>query len=405
MNSKKGMFCLRQVVFLVLAVLLFCQCGKSTNKDDLESDISFNEASGKRVQITGMIHHRDIYPHTKEVKINIPQASGGRCTQVITVPISDEGTFHFDFELAQPQDVRMETYLDFLYLKPGDSIHIELDFQDLTNAKLSGKPTNTAAINHQFCKYFESTFYRKSDYSIGTDCSLNCSVEEIVDKLNEKRKDNHTQRNLFLQKNKVQDEVKTLTESMIDLDYYVELIQIMQTRGAKNKSIIDPKLLMEELNEQVAKHFGSGLYSDSHFDFIVSAYLLTLQENNDFETDEKTIDWIKRTIPNDTIKNFAFTTIASSALRMKDLDFFQDLYVEIDQEYLLERLMGEYQLIWFGMNNPEFISAGIMEKLNDFTFSSLDETANPLTKFVEQKQGKLWKSAHTEKQKKKPDLQ
>ena len=387
-ESKKRGICLRQVVFLVLAVLLFCQCEKLTNPDNL-SDTSFNDASKNRVQITGTILHRDIYSHTKEVSIEIPYISEYEHTRRLTVPISDEGTFHFDFELAQPQDIRMITYFDFLYLKPGDSLHIELDFKDLTNAKLSGNPTNVVDINHQLHNYFDNTFYRKGDYSIGTNSHLNSSLVEIVNELNRKRSNNRTQQALFCYRNKVLDEVKILTESMIDLDYYVELVSIMQMRSLYNKNVIDSDLLMSELNEQIAKHFNSGLYSASHFLFISNAYLPVLLESNKFEKNEKTIDWIKRTISNNTIKNFAFATTAGSALNMKDIGFFQDLYAEIDQKYLLERLMSEYELVWLSMNNPEFASNGILGEPNDFASSSLEKETNPLPKLIKQNKGKV----------------
>ena len=388
-ESKERGTCLRQIVFLVLAVLLFCQCEKLTNPDNL-GDISFNNTTKNRVQITGTIHNRDVYSHTKEVSINIPCISGDKYTRKFTVPISDEGTFHFYFELAQPQDIRMDPYFDFIYLKPGDSLHIDLDFKDLDNIKLSGIHPSAVAINRQFYKYFNNTLYRENDYRIGIDYNPDRSLEEVLNKLSERRQDNHARRNLFLQKNKVRDEVKILTESMIDLDYYVTLTQIMQVRGIQNESIIDSQLLMNELNEQTTKHFNSGLYSASHFDFITLAYLPTLLKNNEFKTDEKTIDWIKRTISNDTIKNFAFATMAGSALNIGDFDFFQDLRAEIDQKYLLERLTGEYELIWCDISRLEFFSNDIWGELNDyFTFSYFGKDTNPLPKIIKQNGDKV----------------
>ena len=379
------MILLRNSIFIVLTVLLFSQCDKLTNKGNLKHDISFNEAAGKRVQITGTIHHREIYLNTEDVSISIPYVSWNGATRRITVPISDKGTFHFDFELTQPQDIHMKPYLDFLYVNPGDSLHIELDFKDLANVKLSGKPTIT--INHQLYKYFDNTFYRKSDYGIEIDSS---SLEETIGKLNKKRQNNHAKRNLFLRQNKVREEVKTLTESMIELDYYVALVSVMQTHDHLNKNSIDPELLMEELNEQVTKYFRSGLYFDSHFDFIVSAYLPILQRNNNFEAGESTIDWIKRTIPNDTIKNFAFATIASSALTRKELDFFMELSAQINQEYLSERLMQEYLPVWYSMNNPGWMSAIILEKNIDSPVSSFFEgNTNPLAKLTKKNSGRV----------------
>ena len=378
---------LKTFIFFAFSILIFVQCTADNGK--LKFDTAPNEVPEKRVQLTGVIINRDIYPNTKDLKIRIPYASGGIRKEIqIISPISDDGTFYFSFELSQPQDISVDTYLDFLYVGPGDSIHIELDFKDIMNIKLSGG--DAVELNNDFYRYFGETFYRKSDYNVGTECEMNCSIEEILNQLNNQRDIHRSNRNLFLQKSKVRDEVKLLTEAMIELDYYSELLQVMASRKySYNKSIIDPKLLMEEINERVIRYFEIGLYSNSHFQFISGAYLSALYMNDQPATNKITVDWIKETTPNNTMQNFIFAAIASSALQSKNLDIFEEFYSQLDQEYLLDRLMHEYKLTWSAMNNPEIVSSYILGRANDITSSSLKVDETLLVKTIAKNRGKV----------------
>jgi len=369
-------------------MLTQCSETKSSNNGGLNLDTTLDNISEKRVQLTGIVNNREVYPNTKELRIRIPYVSGGLREEVQMIsPISDDGTFYFSFELSQPQDISMDVHLDFLYVRPGDSLHIELDFKDIMYAKLSGG--DSVELNNHFFKYFGETFYRVQDYSVGTLLTMNGSLNDILNQLNEQRDIHHSKRNLFLQKSDVKDEVKLLTEAMIELDYYSELLPIMTSRKHYDKNIIDPKMLIEEINKIVIKYFESGLYSTSHFRFIADAYISALYLNSPSETGKVTVDWIKEVAPNITMQNFIFASMASSALQSKNIDIFEEFYSQIDQEYLLGRLMREYQLTWSAMNNPEIISNNILGRSNDKGSSQLNADKNILAKIIENNRGKV----------------
>ena len=141
----------------VFSGLLFMQCKSEIGNSD---EIIVEGISSGFTTITGYIHNRDVYPDTKDITINISHISGRDRVTQIKSPINNDGTFSFEIDLACPQDATFEPYLDFLYLVPGDSLHIELNFSNLTDVRLSGG--KSVEINHDFFKYFDATGYRTS---------------------------------------------------------------------------------------------------------------------------------------------------------------------------------------------------------------------------------------------------
>jgi thiol-disulfide isomerase/thioredoxin len=280
----------------------------------------------------------------------------------IKAPINADGTFRFDIDLARPQDVTMHPYLDFLYLLPDDSLHIELDFKNLTDVRLSGG--KSVEINHDFYNYFNATGYRTTYFNyggVGTDCEINCSWAEIMDKMDEERNNYRNRRQAFLQQNNVCDEVVFLTEAMIELDYYFRFAETILKRESLGMGTMDIETLMNELDEVAVKYFNSGYYSYSHFKFISRSYMKTAFSVKQYNSiDFKFTDLAKEVAKTDVIRNFMIATTASKALLHKDLEWFEELTSNIDHAYLLDRLMQEYRIARSNMVNPENISAYIL---------------------------------------------
>ena len=145
--KKYSVQALKSVTFrlLVFSSLFLLQC----KNEIAPTDVTKNVSSGF-TKITGYIHNRDVYPNTKDVTINVSHISGQDRVTQIKSPIKDDGTFYFEIDLARSQDVTMAPFLDFLYLVPGDSLHIELDFKKLGDAQLSGG--KSVQINQDFFK-------------------------------------------------------------------------------------------------------------------------------------------------------------------------------------------------------------------------------------------------------------
>ena len=247
--------------WIIVSGLFLMQCKTITEKDNLKT------VSSGFTKITGYIHNRYQYPNTKDITIYVSHVSGQDRVTQIKSPINDDGTFYFEIDLARPQDVTMQPYLDFLYLVPGDSLHIEINFRNLPDVQLSGG--KSVEINHDFFKYFDATGYRTmySKYGVGTDCEMNCSWAEIREKMDEQRNEYRDRRQEFLQKTSVCDEVVFLTESMIELDYYKKFVSTIGWRTIFGKEAMNNESLMNELNEVAVKYFNSELYSNAHLKF------------------------------------------------------------------------------------------------------------------------------------------
>lgn len=365
-------------------VIFLTGCSESTDTGTQGTYAVTKATDSNTVKISGIIHNRDKYPNTKDIQIDIPDVSG--TFSKIKTPIGEDNTFSFQFKLNQAQDMRMEPYLDLLYVYPDDSLHIEIDFNDLNKIELSGG--KTATITRQLEQYFKSTAYRQSNYSLGSNIELNSSFEEIRKLLDDKKAFFYDRRNTFLQTAQVDDDVLFLTEAMIELDYYLALLRFVSLRDNYYNKIAAPAVLMDEINRKAITYFSTNLYSDSHFNFIGS-YLSLQNLFTPRDKDSSVLSYLNElNLPNDTIKDFVFTHQASMALKCKDLDTFEELYLHVNHSYLSSRLIREYEVTFEKMNNPEAISASLTGNRPDMTEDKLSEP-NLLSKIIAQNKGKV----------------
>ena len=381
---------MKSVIFglIVFSGLGLIQCKSETEKDD---DAIVKNVSEGFTKITGYIHNREVYPDTKEITVNVSHISGQDRVSQIKTPIRDDGTFSFEIDLIHAQDVTMHPHLDFLYLIPGDSIHVEIDFKDFSNIRLSGG--KSVEINHDFFKYFDETGYRTTGNSykgVGTDCEKNCSWAEIREKMDEERDYYRERRQAFLQKTRVSEEVMNLTEAMIELDYYNRFVgSFWRRENSYGRETMNKAALMNELNEVIDKYFKPGFYSNAHFNFIASAYMPAAGFFQQPNTDINLAEWIKETAKTEIIKDFMLTVQAGNSLLRKDLDDFEQYSKLVSNEYLLERLMQEYRFTRTKMAYPEDISSYILGNSKDFTSSVSFKDSNVLAKRISPNKGKV----------------
>ena len=367
-------------IFFSILVLLFTQCkSKVSNVDP--------EIFEKTVRITGTIHNRYIYPNAHDLELKIKSIAGE--TSKIICPIQEDSTFYFEFELNQAQDVVLDTYIPLIYITPGDSLHIDIDFNDLMHVKLSGDD-NALAINQDITKYFDNTFYR-NPFRLGTYIELNSTMDEIIMQLEEIRKQWRDKRNAFLQENKVHEAVVFLSEAMIELDYYSAVVNAAMSNKNRVESLALLESLMEEMNRNVTQYFSSQWYCESHFNFIRSGYMSANYATKSPSEYTKATDYWRENNNNNTIRDFALAMCASSALRIKELELFEELYSEIKYKYLLDRLMKEYEITLEKMNNPGAVSDYITGKHNDMltVATATTTTDNLIAKSISKNLGKV----------------
>ena len=363
------------VGWVICSALLFLQCKDETGNTD--TAFERRRAEGVTV-ITGKIHNRDVFPHVKYMNLAVPHVSGGKRVVQLESFINKDGTFYFELDLAQPQEVVLTTFVDFLYLIPGDSIHVEFDFKDLSfKVKLSGG--HSVAINRDFYNYFDKVVCY--DYHISTKDRNELTWAEVRKKLDKHRQYNLEKRLLFLQKYKVCDEVVFLSKAMIELNYYIGLAgNALTWKDLYGKEVMDMQVLMNELHDVAVKYFSSGLYSNAHFRFI-SIYKYTAQTVKPQGSDKSFAEWAKEVAKTDTIRNFMLATKAGAALLSKNLAEFEELYAHVDHQYLSDRLMNDYSKVRTNMINPEKISSSILDNPNDF-FNNISLDKNIIAKTI-----------------------
>ncbi|MDR3267559.1 MAG: hypothetical protein LBT83_00630, partial [Tannerella sp.] len=89
MKAKTSLF-----LQALLSICLLLQCDSAKNDGDDNPNI---------VNITGNIINRNVYPNEKELRLLIPSVADEN--YIIKTPIEKDGSFHFQFELNQPQNM------------------------------------------------------------------------------------------------------------------------------------------------------------------------------------------------------------------------------------------------------------------------------------------------------------
>jgi thiol-disulfide isomerase/thioredoxin len=363
---------------VIPAALLLCCCINGEHAASVKTD------SDKTVKITGAIKNRNRYPNAKTVRLNLPGLTGESFRY--ESPIEEDGSFHFKFDLAQPQDASITTYVEFLYLYPGDSLHIELDFNNLLHVRFSGG--DAAKRNGDFQKYILATGFRENNMHLGTDDEKNLSVKEIRKQLDEQKKALYEKRDAFLKKNEVCMEVVKLSESMIEFAYYEAFIHAMIARKMTfNKDYINPDELMSEINGKITPYFSGKYFSTANFKFISSGFygmhFLTIGD-----TGLKSFTF--KASRNKTVRDFIRASQASHALASKNLKLYKELYPRVKKKYLADRLKNEYGMVTDRIRNAENISASITDApLPDFPSVKMDNDINPVNEIIKREKGKV----------------
>lgn len=123
--------------FLIIITLLFAGCRQKAQSNFLSESSAQTEESNPSLEeyaeeavITGKVLNRDFYPQEKELTLIIPffRDMGNQYRS----PIQKDGSFSFRFPVyAKLREVSIRNYAEHLYIHPGDSIHVEIDFKDL----------------------------------------------------------------------------------------------------------------------------------------------------------------------------------------------------------------------------------------------------------------------------------
>ena len=198
-----------------------------------------NEDLAKEVIISGRVLNREVYPKEKEVKLVLPCMP--YLETIYTSSIADDGTFSFRFSpYASTREVVLRNYAEHLYVHPGDSLHVEIDFSDLLNPRITG----TSGTLNQYMALFTTGGYYRGPY-LGGD---NATFEEFEKELKEEYASRQERRTDFLKEHSPGAEVEKYTADLLSIDYYYSLFNYAMSQAANGKDVSRYKALLSELD-------------------------------------------------------------------------------------------------------------------------------------------------------------
>lgn len=198
-----------------------------------------NEDLAKEVIISGRVLNREVYPNEKEVALVIPYLSD--LETVYTSPIADDGTFCFRFSpYASVREVALLNYAEHLYVHPGDSLFVEIDFSDLLHPRITG----TSGELNQYMALFTSGGYYRGPYY----CDPRNTFEEFEKELGEEHTSRWERRADFLKEYSPGAEVEEYTADLLWIDYYNAFFGYAASQASEGKDVSLYRALMLKLN-------------------------------------------------------------------------------------------------------------------------------------------------------------
>ncbi|RHR43197.1 TlpA family protein disulfide reductase [Parabacteroides sp. AF18-52] len=192
------------------------------------SDKEYKDYS-KEVIITGKVLNSDFYPQEKDLTLIVPFFRDQETKYV--VPIAEDGSFSFRFSpYAKLRNVQISKYADHLFVSPGDSLHVEIDFKNILNPKISG---DAEKRNQEINTFAQSGRYYIEDYLIRRDLE----PEAFETELQQEYQLRQERRLEFLDTYKPDEEIRQYTDKLLKIDYYRILIDYLSTRSWQNKDI------------------------------------------------------------------------------------------------------------------------------------------------------------------------
>ena len=318
--------------------------------------------------ITGHISHREVYPNTTEISIEIPFYD--RVAEKQTSAIWEDA-FAFSFVPYAPRTISMPPYIDHLVVCPGDSIHVALDFADLATVVYSGK----GADNNEKLNAFHIGYYLPDDWPgfsrMETDAEGNLvrihkHAKDFTEAARQKLAYHLSRLDDFIQDKRPSPELIALCRKEIEADYFSALIQGLL--GYKNVQ-----------KEDVAAYFrvkdAEPLFSED----CISSNLFELSSNmatwifssldrkdviqlvNDYPAQ---IHFLEKATKNDMLRQMLLTHFYNQLLEANEVERFEEYFASFNENvtYPLLKLStrDRYVLKKSWQENPRALSNAIL---------------------------------------------
>lgn len=275
------------------------------------------------VIITGHIKNRDFYPHVEEIVLKLPFFKKGQVSY--TTPIDADNRFYFNFQLhAEMCEVAINPYMEHLYVQPGDSIHLEIDFKDMLNPIITG---SGAELNRQFTLYTEGGYYMQ-DYRIWTEFKNNEEFDRLMEKEYQERLRRYDE---FVTKHQPDEKVKEYIGQLIKADYYTALFQ-HSTQSLLNRiEDMDIHRYADKMKE-AAQLLNSQVITNAHFRLSENMYSYLNCTHENFRKKEIKMEDVLAPMKDTPAMPYLFAYgLASSLYYVNDTTYFDTQKENFDQ--------------------------------------------------------------------------
>lgn len=230
---------IKKFCVFVSVIILCISCAR-------KAPVSFGTESAdeKPAIITGIIANRDAYPKTTDITISLPFYD--RWSRQQKSRIWDDASFSFETLPYALRDIAMAPFVDRLLISPGDSLHIEIDFEDFNNVSFSGSGSENNENLHVFLmRYYTAVwpsfssadwnvldsngqprrlYERASDYKNAIDACLN----EHMIRLRE-----------FVSTENPSEELVSFCKQEIEIDYFSSLVEALSLYRSDGEDVSD----------------------------------------------------------------------------------------------------------------------------------------------------------------------
>lgn len=355
------------------------------------------DASSGEVVIAGCIRNRQVYPQTHSILLQLPFFS--QAAIQYTAPINQDSTFHFRFPLhADMAEASIVNYAEQLYVKPGDSLYVEIDFKDMLHPVVTG---TGETLNRQMLLFVNGGYYRQQ-YAIDPQQEPEAFETALRTAYNNRKQRLQD----FWSEQQPTEEVKQLTNTLITLDAYTALFAYAATyqeerhtdkRGYQQTELKRAIRKVEKYN-RLLPHLDS-LFLDNNIlssRFRLAKELnLYIQKNILAETgQQKEVENRLQKLSATKVLPYALSEIMTSRLAVNDTTAFRPYHSLLDSiarvPYLHENVMNLYRSKVAYLKCPTTVSNNLLygNSGNDKKTEQM-EFMKPLYQLMEQHKGKV----------------
>jgi len=316
-----------------------------------------NEQNVTRTVITGNVKHREVYPNTNEITVNIIDFRSKKTS--FSDSIQANGSFAIEFDLYTTQDIEVNPLVGKIIASPGDSIHIEIDFKDIGNIHFSGdrQKSNTDLNYYLNRNYGYFSFNNRKNKSMDLR-----SYKSFCDSVKTTTEQNRQE---FIREINPTSEIIQWTRDYIDINYQRSLIMFPFMYAYKKR------INYQDLN------IPGGYYS--FIDSIEQNFSDSMINTNIYELLDAYTALFAQKMPKDT-------TISRKQYYPKLL---KELIAKHEQGYLKQMLIGNLFYKQLNQNNLEFYADNkiLLEKnisetaisipLNNYYNKLVEQLKNP----------------------------